>query len=106
MRKCKVFVKRIYAGELTETDQRDYTFDYDETYLLNDNYPAVSLTLPKKTAHFHSKKLFSFFFNMLSEGENRKRQSELLHIDEDDDFGILLETAQYDTPGCVTIEPM
>ena len=50
--------------------------------------------------------LFPFFFNMLSEGDNRKLQSRMLHIDEDDDFGILLATAQYDTIGAVTVKPV
>lgn len=43
---------------------------------------------------------------MLSEGDNRKLQSRMLHIDEDDDFGILLATAQYDTIGAVTVKPV
>ncbi len=30
----------------------------------------------------------------------------LLHIDENDDFGILLATAQYDTIGAVTVKPI
>lgn len=46
------------------------------------------------------------FFNMLSEGENRKLQSQLLHIDAADDFGILLATARYDTIGAVTVKPI
>lgn len=37
--------------------------------------------------------LVPYFFNMLSEGANRQLQSTLLHIDENDDFGILLATA-------------
>ena len=47
-----------------------------------------------------------YFFNMLSEGANRQLQSTLLHIDENDDFGILLATAQHDTIGAVTIKPV
>jgi len=43
---------------------------------------------------------------MLSEGENRQIQSQLLHIDAEDDFGILLATAQYDTIGAVTVKPI
>ena len=33
-------------------------------------------------------------------------QSMLLHIDEKDDFGIMLATAQYDTIGAVTVKPI
>ena len=43
---------------------------------------------------------------MLSEGENRRIQSQLLHISPDDDFGILLATAHTDTIGAVTIKPV
>ena len=43
---------------------------------------------------------------MLSEGANRQVQSTLLHIDENDDFGIMLATAQHDTIGAVTIKPV
>lgn len=50
--------------------------------------------------------LFTYFFNMLSEGANRQVQSTLLHIDEKDDFGIMLATAQYDTIGAVTVKPL
>ena len=49
---------------------------------------------------------FPFFSNLLSEGENRKFQSAVLKIDENDDFGILLATANYDTIGCVTVKPI
>ena len=43
---------------------------------------------------------------MLSEGENRRIQSRLLHIDSSDDFGILLATAQNDTVGAITVKPI
>jgi serine/threonine-protein kinase HipA len=42
---------------------------------------------------------------MLSEGFNRALQSRLLHIDEKDYFGLLKETANYDTIGAVTLRP-
>ena len=37
---------------------------------------------------------------------NRQVQSMLHHIDENDDFGIMLATAGHDTIGAVTIKPM
>jgi serine/threonine-protein kinase HipA len=43
---------------------------------------------------------------MLSEGANREMQSRMLRIDEKDDFGILLATAQYDTIGAITVKPL
>jgi serine/threonine-protein kinase HipA len=43
---------------------------------------------------------------MLSEGDNRQVQSQLLRIDPEDDFGFLLATCQYDTIGAITIKPI
>jgi serine/threonine-protein kinase HipA len=43
---------------------------------------------------------------MLSEGVNRKLQSIQLKIDEEDNFGLLMATAQYDTIGAITVKPI
>ncbi|MBD5209970.1 MAG: phosphatidylinositol kinase [Bacteroidales bacterium] len=105
MRKCKVYVNGIEAGILTENDNpREYIFKYDKDYL-DKKLPAISLSMPLREEEYRSKILFPYFFNLLSEGENRAMQSSLLHIDKDDDFGILLATAQYDTIGAVTVKP-
>jgi HipA-like protein len=37
---------------------------------------------------------------------NRRLQSTLLKIDEEDNFGLLMATAQYDTIGAVTVKPI
>lgn len=102
MRQCKVFVHDTEAGILQETDDRQYIFTYNKWY---DGVP-VCLAMPVRTEAYRSDYLFPFFFNMLSEGANRQTQSMLLHIDENDDFGILLATAQEDTIGAVTVKPM
>lgn len=106
MRRCKVYVNGIEAGVLAENDNpREYIFKYEKQYLLN-NLPAISLTMPLRKEEYRSNILFPYFFNLLSEGENRFMQSSLHHIDKDDDFGILLATAQYDTVGTVTVKPI
>lgn len=102
MRQCKVFVNDLEAGLLMETDNRSYIFIYNEGY---DGDP-VCLAMPVRQEPYSSKNLFPFFFNILSEGANREMQSLLHHIDENDDFGILLATAQTDTIGAVTIKPI
>lgn len=106
MRKCKVMVHGVVAGVLSETDSpREYQFKYNDDYIEN-NGAAVCLAMPLRKEPYHSAVLFPYFFNMLSEGENRQLQSSVLHIDKDDDFGILLATAQYDTIGAVTVKPL
>lgn len=105
MRRCKVYVHNIKAGILTEAPD-GYVFEYDADYLQNNGNPPVCLAMPLRNEPYRSPHLFPFFFNMLSEGENRQMQSQLLRIDPDDDFGILLATAQYDTIGAVTVKPI
>ena len=106
MRRCEVFVHKIKAGELTEMNSEQYVFQYDKAYLLNKNNPPVCLNMPLREEPYLSNHLFAYFFNMLSEGENRVMQSQYLRISPDDDFGILLATAQFDTIGAVTVIPI
>ena len=102
MRECKVYVHDAEAGLLQETDDREYVFTYHDDY----QGDPVCLAMPVRQKVYRSDHLFPYFFNMLSEGANRQVQSMLLHIDEKDDFGIMLATAQYDTIGAVTIKPV
>lgn len=106
MRKCDVFIHGIKAGELTELDSSEYEFVYDNEYLSDSNNPPICLNMPLQNEPYRSVNLFPFFFNMLSEGENRKIQAHLLRISPEDDFGILLATAQTDTIGAVTVKPI
>ncbi len=106
MRQCKVYIDRKYAGEMTETDNpREYIFKYDADYLQSETEP-VCLAMPLREEEYRSPYLFPYFANLLSEGSNRELQSSYLHIDKEDDFGILLETAQFDTVGIVTVMPI
>jgi serine/threonine-protein kinase HipA len=106
MRTLEVYRNRILAGLLIEADRKLYIFRYEDNYFLDLTQPAISLTLPKTQKEFSSSCLFPFFFNMLSEGVNRKLQSTQLKIDEEDDFGFLAATAQSDTIGAITVKPL
>lgn len=104
MRKLAVYRNKEYAGILSEEDRNTFVFKYDDAYYFDTTKSAISLTLPKSQQVYHSPFLFPFFFNMLSEGVNRQLQCRLLKIDEDDNFGLLSATAQYDTIGAVTVK--
>lgn len=104
MRQGEVYIHNKKAGVLTETDApRGYEFCYDTEYLLDTANEPVCLAMPLSDKIYRSTHLFPYFANMLSEGENRKIQASMLHMDADDDFGILLETAAFDTVGAITI---
>lgn len=104
MRKGRVKYNSFIAGEILESSERKYIFKYDESYLENTLLPPISVHFPKSEKQFNSNILFPFFFNMLSEGVNRKLQCRMLKIDETDDFGLLLKTAAHETIGAITVE--
>lgn len=106
MRSCIILVNKREAGILVETASGGFIFSYSPSYLADPKAEPVSLTLPLRSEPYRSPYLFATFANMLSEGANREVQSQLLHIDKDDDFGIMLETCQYDTIGAVTVQPL
>jgi serine/threonine-protein kinase HipA len=106
MRKAAVYHNRKLAGFLVEESRKEYVFRYEDAYYADSTQPPVSLTLPKTQQEYRSEYLFPFFFNMLSEGANRKLQHTHLRIDERDDFGLLLATAQVETIGAITVKPV
>ena len=106
MRKAEVYRNGILTGCLTEENRNKYVFRYEAGYFADHEKPSIALTLPKRQQEHLCDHIFPFFFNMLSEGANRKLQSVQLKIDELDDFGLLLATAQHDTIGAITIKPI
>jgi len=106
MKKAKIYRKGVLAGTLIQENRNSYVFIYDDLYFNNTEQAAISLTLPKSKKKYHSKNLFPFFFNMLSEGINKQLQCKQLKIDEKDYFALLITTAQSDTIGAITVSPV
>ena len=106
MRAVEIYRNGILAGTLTEENRQQFVFRYEDLYFNDTSKPPVSLTLPKTQKVYSSTFLFPFFFNMLSEGVNRRLQVRTLRIDERDHFGLLLATARDDTIGAITIKPV
>jgi len=104
MRAAKVFMNKMQAGVLTENKDGSFSFRYDDAYFSSPVCSSISPTLPKTQLEHHSETFFPFFFNMLSEGSNKRVQTRMFKIDEDDAFGLLLATAHTDTIGAVTIK--
>ena len=98
-----VFANNFKAGSIELSDEGKYVFQYDDVYFMNQNMPAISLTLPITQMKYESVVLFPFFYGLLAEGVNKDIQCRLLKIDEEDDFTRLLKTAGSDTIGAITI---
>jgi serine/threonine-protein kinase HipA len=106
MRKAQVYVNEEPAGVLSELDDGSYLFSYTELYFNDSEKSAISLTLPKTQKEYYSTSMFSFFFNMLSEGTNKQVQLQKYRIDENDYFSLLIATAKEDTIGALTVKSM
>lgn len=105
MRKAIVNIKGVSAGILAENES-GFEFKYDDIYFQNPSQRAVSVTMPKTQQSYFYPSLFPVFYNMLPEGANKEMICRSLRIDENDFFGLLLATAQYDTIGAITITPI
>ncbi|MBX2929015.1 MAG: HipA N-terminal domain-containing protein [Saprospiraceae bacterium] len=103
MRKAIILYKDQEAGVLTEHDDGSFTFRYHDAWLAESNKPGISLTLPKTQQEFHSKYLFSFFYNILPEGSNKQVVCKYNRIDQDDYFGLLMTTAKNDSIGAIRV---
>lgn len=103
MRRARVYNHDRFAGHLDELDDGSYRFVYDPGYLADEATEPVSLTLPKRAKPYKSEVLFAFFYGLASEGSTRRLQANLLRVDPEDVFGLLL-AAGGDTIGSVTLE--
>lgn len=101
-RKAHVYVRNIFAGVLSETDE-GYSFSYTSEYLSRDDSGAVSLTLPLTEQTYTSKTLFPFFDGIIPEGWLLDAVSRNWKIDPKDRFGILLVACK-DSIGNVSIK--
>lgn len=106
MRQAKILYKNEEAGMLTQFDNGTFEFRYDDSWFNAQEKPPISLTFPKSQQKFRSEFLFPFFYNMLPEGTNKQVVCHALRIDMSDYFGILLNTATYDTIGAVRVVKM
>ena len=104
MRQADVLYKNESAGLLTQLDNGSFVFRYHDYWFMDASKPAISLTLPKSQQEYTSDYLFPFFYNMLPEGSNKQTVCFELRIDTKDNFGILLNTARYDTIGAIKIK--
>ncbi len=106
MRQAKILYKDEEAGLLTQHDDGSFTFDYLDSWVVDNEKQDISLTLPKRKQTYHSRFLFPFFYNMLPEGANRQVVCIYHRIDSDDYFGLLLTSASLDGIGAVRVVQM
>ena len=94
MRRAEIFYKDSLAGLLTETDDGQYLFQYDQKYAAK--YPDQFLTfsMPVTEHPYIYNRLFPFFEGLIPEGWLLDIASKNWKINTNDRMGLLLACCQ------------
>ena len=105
MRKAAIYYKEFLAGILTETDDGDYTFQYEEKYVAEHPKESITLTMPVRTKTYTEKRLFPFFEGLIPEGWLLDIAAKNWKINLNDRMGLLLACCQ-NCIGAVSVQPI
>lgn len=105
MREAKVYYKELFAGILTETDDGEYLFRYDEMYVANHPEKLITFTMPVTIKPYRDSRLFPFFEGLIPEGWLLDIASESWKINKADRMGLLLACCR-NCIGAVSVEPI
>jgi len=105
MRKAQIFYSDLLAGLLVETDDGEYTFQYDADYI--EKYPNQFITFSMPVVHtiYMDKRLFPFFEGLIPEGWLLDIASKNWKINQNDRMGLLLACCQ-NCIGAVSVQPI
>ena len=102
IRKARVLKNGKLAGYLV-SNKRRFVFFYDRNYLASGG-ASIAINLPKAKRIFSSHYLFPYFSGLLPEGEDKIMVCKNLGLNPKDKFSMLLELAQGETIGDITVE--
>ena len=105
MRQGKIYYKDHLAGIITETNDGDYVFQYDELYVKDHPKDFITFTMPVTNKSYTDKRLFPFFEGLIPEGWLLNIASENWKINRNDRMGLLLACCQ-NCIGAVGVEPI
>jgi len=105
MRSGSVYCSDILAGTITETDDGEYIFQYDDDYVKN--YPAkfIGFNFPVRKEPYVEKRLFPLFEGLIPEGWLLEIASKNWKINKNDRMGLLLACCK-DCIGALSIKPL
>jgi serine/threonine-protein kinase HipA len=103
MRKGKVYYKEHFAGIITETDDGEFVFCYDETFVIKHPKEFITFTMPVTNKPFKDKRLFPFFDGLIPEGWLLDIASKNWKINQNDRMGLLLACCK-NCIGAVSVE--
>lgn len=103
MRKGKVYYKEHFAGTITETDDGEFIFHYDENFVLEHPQEFIAFTMPVTNKPYTDKRLFPFFDGLIPEGWLLDIASKSWKINKNDRMGLLLACCK-NCIGAVSVE--
>ncbi|PKP09387.1 MAG: phosphatidylinositol kinase [Bacteroidetes bacterium HGW-Bacteroidetes-4] len=94
MRKAEIYYDTILAGILTESDEGEYVFVYNNDYI--EQYPEqfITFTMPVSNNPYKSDRLFPVFEGLIPEGWLLDIASNNWKINKNDRMGLLLACCQ------------
>ncbi len=105
MRQAKVFYQDYLAGTLTETDEGEYVFKYDNNYVQEHPQDFLTFSMPVRTDPFIENRLFPFFEGLIPEGWLLDIASKNWKLNRNDRMGLLLACCK-NCIGAVSVEPI
>ena len=105
MRQGKVFYDNVLAGVLTETNEGDFLFKYDNLYIKNHSKDFITFTMPVNETIYKDNRLFPFFEGLIPEGWLLDIASKNWKLNTNDRMGILLACC-HNCIGAVSVEPI
>ncbi len=105
MRKGIVKYNNEIAGTLTEDDNGEYLFVYNEEYVHKHPLQFITFNMPVTNKPYRSKRLFPFFDGLIPEGWLLNIAAESWKINKNDRMGLLLACCQ-NAIGAVSIHPI
>lgn len=88
MSTLEIYFRDAHCARLTQETNGNLQFQYLDSWLEQGKVP-VSLTLPLDKAIYPHEQTTPFVVNLLPEGDELRRLQQLLHIDRNDDLGLL-----------------
>jgi serine/threonine-protein kinase HipA len=105
MRQAKIYYNNLICGLLTETNDGDFTFKYENEYVNTYTGSFMTFTMPVRVQEYKEKRLFAFFEGLIPEGWLLDIASKSWKINKNDRMGLLLACCQ-NCIGAVSVEPV
>lgn len=105
MRSAQIFYKDTLAGILTETDDGEYTFQYEKDYVKNHPKQFITFSMPVSEQIYKDKRLFPFFEGLIPEGWLLDIASKSWKVNTNDRMGLLLTCCE-NCIGAVSVIPL